>query len=76
MANVELFWGASFRDVCDHFRDHVYAAPPGNQESWQNPYLNDAQWEAIRFMKEKADRMNLGVKQLINTFAPGMEVIL
>jgi hypothetical protein len=33
----------------------------------------DAQRDALEFMK-KADGMNLRVKQLIDAFAPGMEV--
>lgn len=44
------------------------------KKSWQNPFLTEAQREALCFLKVRADGLNLGVKRMTDAFAPGMEV--
>lgn len=43
--------------------------------SWLKPFLNDNQWDALRFLEKKADGLNLGIKRMTNVFAPGMEAM-
>lgn len=45
------------------------------KKSWTSPFLTDAMREALKFMKKKADWMDLRVKQLTDPFAPDIEVI-
>lgn len=46
------------------------------QKSELNHYLNDAQRDTLKYLKEKADEMQLGVIRMTDAFVPGMEVIL
>lgn len=66
--------GLPWRWVLNHRGTESALRCPEASESWKSPFFTKEQQTALRVAKKRADGMNIGVKQLMDSFAFGLEV--